>query len=115
MAVNQGFIAMVCRGRISNHYVLRWAEESIDEILSRAGGTTFAEISKASFRPIPVTVPDSRVLRAYDDRAKPLRDKVVQNVRESVTLRQLRDTLLPRLLSGEIRIRQAEKQVEAVL
>src|SRR5262249_11423420 len=44
IAINQGFIAMVCEGELPNHYVLLWAYEAMDEILSRAGGTTFSEI-----------------------------------------------------------------------
>lgn len=111
-AVNQGFIAMVCTGCLPNHYVLQWAREAMDEITSRAGGTTFAEISRASFRPIPVLVPDEGVLRAYEALVGPLHERVVENVRESRSLAVVRDTLLPKLLSLEVRVREAEKLVE---
>jgi type I restriction enzyme S subunit len=115
LAINQGFIAMICEGALPNHYVLRWTRQSMEEISGRAGGTTFAEISKQAFRPIPVLVPAPTVLRAYESRVVPWHDLVVSNIRESSTLAGLRDSLLPQLLSGEIRLKDAEKAVSEVL
>lgn len=114
LAVNQGFIAMICDKQLPNQYVLRWAEENMDEILSRAGGTTFAEISKRSFRPIPVLIPARPVLDAFVVRTDEWHEQVAENLRESTVIAQTRDALLPQLLSGEIRLRQAEKLVEEV-
>lgn len=111
VAVNQGFIAMACDGALPTHYVFHWTRENIDEILTRAGGTTFAEISKANFRPIPVLVPSGPVLTAFEAIVSPIYARLVANVKESRTLSELRDILLPKLLSGEIRVRQTEKIV----
>jgi type I restriction enzyme S subunit len=87
----------------------------MDEILSRAGGSTFAEISKKGFRPIPCVLPQQEVMSAYDETAKLIVDSVTANERESRTLAELRDLLLPKLLSGEIRVKDAEKAVEAAI
>ena len=54
VAVNQGFIAMKPSPGVSKYFLLYWAEWAHDEIVSRANGSTFLEISKANFRPIPV-------------------------------------------------------------
>jgi type I restriction enzyme, S subunit len=51
----------------------------------------------------------------FDGVASPMLDRIRSSVGESVTLASLRDTLLPRLLSGELRIADAEKTVEEVL
>lgn len=115
VAVNQGFIAMKCDKAISPYFVLNWTRENLDEVLSRAGGTTFAEISKSSFRAIPVILPSSVVLRCFDDIARPLHEQLVSNVTESQTLASLRDVLLPPLLSGELTVRAAEKAVAEVV
>ena len=53
-AINQGFIAMVCDGPLPPTYVLNWAFTSMDAIKAHASGTTFPEISKKNFRPLPV-------------------------------------------------------------
>lgn len=108
-AVNQGFIAMKPRSGISNIFLLRWAHASYEEIISNANGSTFLEISKSSFRPIRTVVPPSPVMDAFDQMSQPLYRKVVENERESRTLAALRDALLPKLISGEIRVKDAEK------
>ncbi len=113
-AINQGFIAMKCDGALPNVFVLFWCRENMDVILGNANGSTFQEISKSNFRPIPVIVPPEPILNAFRERADPLYRHIVENERESRTLAQLRDTLLPKLISGELRIADAEKFLERV-
>ena len=103
-AVNQGFIAMICRKRLPALYVLSWCRESLEHIKDISGGSTFAEISKKTFRPLPVLVPPKRVLGVYHEASRSLHDSVVSNTRESALLASLRDALLPRLVSGELRV-----------
>lgn len=114
VAVNQGFIAMICEGDVSNLYIVRWLQENMETIVARANGTTFLEISKANFRPIPVIVPPKPVLQRFSDVVGKLYQTVVVNVRQSRTLAAVRDTLLPKLLSGELRVKQSEKLLKAV-
>jgi type I restriction enzyme S subunit len=103
VAVNQGFIAMKCPDGMPNHYVLHWARQNMDEIIAHANGTTFLEISKTNFRPLKALVPDAKVLKAFAALVSPLHQRVVANLRESDTLAATRDTLLPKLLSGEVK------------
>lgn len=105
VAINQGYIAMVCEGQLSPQFILRWAENSMDLIKGNASGTTFAEISKKNFRPLPVVVPPPVITEAFDKVTKPLFDLLVANVHESHKLAELLDYLLPRLLSGAVRVR----------
>ena len=109
-AVNQGFIAMVCRRQLPNLYVLSWCYENLEHIKDISGGSTFAEINKKAFRPLPVVVPSKRVLGVYEDESRSLYDRVVSNTRESALLVSLRDTLLPKLVSGELRAKQIEPE-----
>lgn len=115
VSVNQGIIALRCNERATHHWAIEWCRSAMDEILSRAGGSTFAEISKKGFRPIPCVLPHQEVMSAYDETAKPIVDSVTANERESRTLAELRDLLLPKLLSGEIRVKDAEKAVEVAV
>ena len=101
-AINQGFVAMVCNGRLPNVYVLFWCYENLERIKSLSGGSTFAEISKKTFRSVPITVPSGDILEAYNDLVRPLYNRIAVNMRESVLLAQTRDLLLPALMSGEI-------------
>jgi len=114
-AINQGFIAIQCDKSLPNQFVRQWVSENMGEIEARAGGTTFAEISKSAFRPIPVLVPSTELLVAFQAQAETLFDRLSQNVKQSNALAKLRDLLLPRLLSGELRVPDAEREVEAIL
>lgn len=104
-AINQGFIAMVCDGPLPPTYVLNWAFTSLGAIKAHASGTTFPEISKKNFRPLPVVLPTNDVIGAYQQTVDPLFDLLTSSVRESEQLSAVRDYLLPRLLSGSVRVR----------
>ncbi len=112
VAVNQGFIAMKARQGISNLFLLLWASAAHDEIASQANGSTFVEISKSSFRPILTIAPPAPVMHTFDRVTRSMYLKIVDHERESHTLSSLRDTLLPKLISGEIRVKDADKFVE---
>ncbi len=103
-AVNQEFIAMICRKRLPALYVLSWCHENLEYIKDISGGSTFAEIRKKAFRPLPVVVPPKRVIGVYDEASCSLHDRVVSTTRESALLASLRDALLPKLVSGEVRM-----------
>jgi type I restriction enzyme S subunit len=113
VAINQGFIGMICDNRVSNVFAWLWTLENMEAILAKANGSTFQEISKSNFRPLPVVVPSEPVLQAFDAIAKPLYERIVRNERESRTLAETRDLLLPRLMSGKLRVAEAARTVEA--
>jgi type I restriction enzyme S subunit len=115
VAINQGFIAMKPRAETPNLFLLLWARFAHDEIVSRANGSTFLEISKANFRPIPLVVPSRPVMKAFEDFVRPLYRRIVVNERQSATLFAIRDALLPKLLSGNIRVKAADSAVAASL
>ena len=99
VAINQGFIAMKTKGGTSNLFLLFWASIAHEEIMSRANGSTFLEISKANFRPIPVIKPTTEVMQAFDKILLPLYIRLVACARESNTLAKIKDTFLPNHIS----------------
>ncbi|MGH6895159.1 MAG: restriction endonuclease subunit S [Geminicoccaceae bacterium] len=109
VAVNQGFIAMICRKRLSNVFVWLWTQANIETVHQNANGSTFQEISKANFRPIAIAVPTPDILRAFDETAKPLFDRIASNDKENRSLAATRDFLLPKLMSGEVRVGDASQ------
>ena len=112
VAVNQGFIAMVCKKRLSKVFVWLWTQANMEAVHQNANGSTFQEISKANFRPIPMTVAIGDILGAFDEVVVPLFERIVANEREDRTLAATRDLLLPKLMSGEVRVREASGAVE---
>jgi type I restriction enzyme S subunit len=114
VAINQGFIAMRAKPGISNLFLWLWASVAHDEIVSRANGSTFLEINKANFRPIPVITPSADVMHEFDHLARPLYERIVECAREAHTLAALRGSLLPKLISGELRVKDTERCIENV-
>ncbi len=104
VAVNQGFIAMMPIHPVSNLFLLQWCRASIEEIVNHANGSTFLEISKSNFRQILLSVPPKPLMEHYHAVANGIHRKMVENERSSRTLTAQRDALLPKLVSGEVRL-----------
>lgn len=102
VAINQGYIAMKCEKSISPEYVVQWCESQMENIKQRASGTTFAEINKQNFRQIPVLRPNNNLQMKYSVHVRSIYAKIEKNMLETIGLFQIRDSLLPKLLSGDI-------------
>lgn len=72
-------------------------------------GTVFGSIGKRDFHQIRCIRPPREIVLAYDRLAATLDTRVEMNERTSRTLAALRDALLPKLVSGELRVTDAER------
>ena len=115
LSVNQGVIALLPSELYGTMYLLCWAQSNMDKVKDRANGSTFLEISKKNFRPIPFLIPGSVSLAEFNQQASSLYSRILVTSEQINQLSKLRDTLLPRLLSGELRIPEAEKQLAEAL
>jgi len=100
VAINQVFIAMKCNDGASNYFMLNWCQSNIEEIKSRASGTTFPQISKNNFRSTPVVLPSKELVTEFTAKVAPLCAQITASLYQSRTLSHLRDVLLPKLISG---------------
>lgn len=103
VAINQGFIAINGKS-VSNLFLLYYLRSNIETIKGMANGSTFLEISKSVFRGIEIVIPSNIVLEKFDFQVKPIFEQIVSNEQENQTLITLRDSLLPKLMKGEIEI-----------
>jgi len=104
VAINQGYIAMLPGAKLPPLYLLMWCQQNMEQIKGQANGSTFMEISKKAFRPMPVIYPGSDLMGRFVEAMSPLFEQLVARVKESSLLADLRDALLPRLLSGELTV-----------
>ena len=77
-----------------------------------AEGSAYPAVNSSKFLEAPVTIPPEEEVEAFEGTAMALRNRVHQATVESRTLAKLRDTLLPQLMSGKLRVKDAEKLVE---
>lgn len=68
-------------------------------------GTVFGSISKSDFQEMEVSIPPMNVVEIFQKEVKPIDDKIITNCNQIRTLTALRDTLLPKLMSGEVRVK----------
>ena len=83
----------------------------LKEIFSRyeAEGTVFGSINKTDFQTLSQLRPSNEIIQAFERLVYPLDQSIENKENESRTLAQTRDTLLPKLLSGEIPLNDAAK------
>ena len=103
VSINQGFIAIQPK-KVSNLFMLYWLMENMDVVKSRANGSTFQEISKSSFREIEIILPSENILGQFEKKVAPIFERIVSNEKENAELAEMRDSLLPRLISGKINV-----------
>ena len=82
---------------------------------SSSTGTKMPRTNWGDMARYEIVVPPQILSRAFTGIVRPLFERIQANIHESHTLGEIRDTLLPKLLSGEVRIKDAEKIVEAHL
>jgi type I restriction enzyme S subunit len=70
---------------------------------ARSHGTAQANVSGESIMEFPLVAPSPELLDAFNQECRPVLDRILSNHAESRTLATLRDTLLPKLLSGVLR------------
>ena len=73
-------------------------------IQSIKGGSAQPKFNKTDFKSLKVIIPRDKILETFDRIVSPIFNNISKNERENDRLASLRDTLLPRLMSGEIRV-----------
>ena len=108
MAMNQscyGVIGKEGRGSYFTHFSLRYL---VTELQQNTHGSVFDTITQATFQTIHVPTIPIPLTQAFDHTVSSFLQRILTNLHESHTLAALRDLLLPKLLSGELRVRDAE-------
>jgi type I restriction enzyme S subunit len=111
MAMNQscyGIRGITGYGDYFTYYLIR---EATAQLQQRTHGTVFDTITTETFRTLDCVLPTPEITVAFDDLVEPLLGQIRANLHQTSILASLRDTLLPKLLSGELTIPQAEKML----
>jgi type I restriction enzyme S subunit len=103
-AIGRGLAAVRHKSgsRSFTYYSMQSLESSFS--LFEAEGTVFGSINKDAFAGLAAVAPPTAVVSAFESIAYPLDERILLNTQQASTLAALRDTLLPRLLSGAVRV-----------
>lgn len=112
MAVNQGFIVVQPIDPGLNFWILHEMRSRVDEFISLANGATFLELSRGNFKKFKVRLADTKTMETFGHQAENLHAVARTALRENTKLAATREALLPQLMSGKLRVKDAEKDLE---
>ena len=104
VTTNQGFKSVVPRHEIGTPYVYYYLIHNLPLIESKASGSTFKEVSGSVMKSVEAVIPDSTTLAKFNDFCRPIFELQAKLEQEYRDLATLRDSLLPRLMSGEVNV-----------
>jgi type I restriction enzyme, S subunit len=90
------------------YQIVQW---QLEEIMQNRYGTVFDTITTQTLRDLKISIPKEDVFYEIEDVLKPIYLKILLNIQENKNLMQLRNSLLPKLMSGEIEVNIAEKEL----
>jgi len=112
MAMNQSCYGL--RGKTGDSYFTYFSTHRLVEALkARSHGSVFDTITRDTLASVHSLLPGTKdVIDAFEDAVAPLMNRVLLNLHQSRGLADLRDTLLPRLISGQLRLPEAQAMFE---
>jgi len=102
VTTNQGFKSVIPNINIGTAFIYYFLKDNLSNIESIATGSTFKEVSGSTMKSIKAIIPDDETLIRFSNLCKPIFDLQESLESENSTLSELRDFLLPKLMSGEI-------------
>lgn len=101
VSTNQGFKSLVPNENISSEFLYQFLKENTEGIESIASGSTFKEVSGSAIKGFDILIPSLEIMQKYDDLSAINHHKFQLLQNETDNLVKQRDTLLPKLISGE--------------
>jgi type I restriction enzyme, S subunit len=107
-AVNEHVFILRAKETWLQRFMFFWLDQDWMTAEIRALNSNSAQpgINQVGVRSLRILLPERAIVRAFDQKVAPLTDRIFQSLLESRTLAALRDALLPKLVSGELRIRR---------
>ena len=100
---NQQINSIIPKDGFSSYYIYLLMQ-TLSDTINKLGqsGSTIVNLNKSQFGKIPVIIPTLSAMTKFDEIASSIFEKILQNQKENLNLASLRDTLLPKLMSGEL-------------
>lgn len=107
---NQGFITCIPNDRYPLPFLYHWLKLAKPHFEMVSTGATFAELTKGTFKRLEILTPPQPLVTRFADLELPLFKSIDTLLQQNDSLRQTRDLLLPRLISGKLRVEALDIQ-----
>lgn len=98
-----------------NNFLFYSLKEQFKVVDSIGSGTVYNSVNKSDIEKILVLMPTPGTIEAFNNQVGELDELYYSNEQENIALKQTRDYLLPKLISGEIRVKEAEKKIKEMI
>ena len=105
MAMNQSNYALVAKEGVGKYYLFLLCQTLVQALLKKANGAVFSAITTKDFNEA-VVIPTSEAMKEFEETAEPLFEKIHVTAKETRRLAQVRDEILPQLMSGELKVNE---------
>ena len=104
MAMNQSCYALLGNDGYGQYFVYHLTQNVVESLKHKASGAVFDAIVTRDFESEIVPTPTTEEVRSFEGKVAPFYEAILNNSNENARLTALRDTLLPRLMSGELSV-----------
>ena len=94
--------------KFSKYFLYLYFKYVKNQLINLGNGSVFTNLKIEIVKSFPVSLPDEKTLSRFDEIIAPLFESMKNIIRENQKLSELRDALLPRLMSGEIDVSKVE-------
>jgi len=109
MAMNQSCYGL--RGKLGSHGFFNYfaTRQLVSILQQQTHGSVFDTITRDTFARVKIAAPPTPIVGAFEVGVSPMLGRIREGLWESRTLTAIRDALLPKLISGQIRVKDAER------
>lgn len=104
MAMNQTNYGLKAKRNSEDYYIFYCLANLITQLQQASYGTIFDTITTNTFKASKLVIPPYKIIKRFNDLVEPIMMKTLDHLQQSITLAQIRDALLPKLMNGEIEV-----------
>jgi type I restriction enzyme S subunit len=108
ITTNQGFKSLVPEEGMDSEYLYQFLKRNLPVIESRAHGSTFKEVNGGTMKNVEILLPPRIILEKYSNITASFNKGILNNQHQIDTLTSIRNSLLPKLMSGQILVRSLQ-------
>lgn len=112
IAMNQTCYGLIGKGLAGPYFTYLATLNLIRELRQYSYGTVFDTITTRTFKEQTISIPSNSTFQSFEQKVRPIFEQILLNEKESLCLEKIRDTLLPKLLSGEIRVNDVKMEIK---
>ena len=104
MTINQTNYGTKAKSEVADFFVFFSVSNLVNQMKMHSYGTVFDTITTKTFKDMEIPIPPESMIKSFDNKVSSIMNQVLHNLYESSNLATIRDALLPKLMSGEIRV-----------